>query len=295
MKNKVAVTVSALAIVGLAGAGTANAASMYMGGVLGVTPAYGTMVGPNGETCKSSAGCKRVYYDNITNESAERGVTKWVAANGKEGNTIWVYSQSTVGAILYLNKNPDDKNTWIFLGSPSVPGNGNEASAPSWFLDNPEADVTFITKQGDSVSQPGTGGNLITHTFGYNNLDMRTPTTSVEIPETNTKSNLYGKPPAVKPRSTFNLFDIRTWFPKKPVTTAVTQKISDETEVATDAVEEAKPTAAEKRAERKAEREAKRAERKAEREAKKEAKVSETKEDSESNETESEVSEQEES
>lgn len=171
----------------LLGAVQANAADAHMGGVLGFSPKYSTMTGPQGQTCNTATTCKKIRYDNISTQSAERNLATWVAANGKTGNTIWVYSESAAAAALYLNKNLDDQNTWIMVGSPGKPGNGD----PRYQLTNTTAKVDFVTVVGDSVALPGTGGSLRTHMRGYDYLDARAPLTSTPVPGTNTTDNVY--------------------------------------------------------------------------------------------------------
>lgn len=184
-------------VAALATAAPAQAADFYVRGLLGGTPGFGTMTGPQGEKCKTGWGgsCKGLSYNNLTAESAEKAIAKAVAEHGKSGNTFWVYSLGSNGAILYLNKNPDDQNTWIMVGSPSKPDNGNT----QWNyipLENATANVTFVTKQGDSVSQPNAKRkSFLTHMFGYRELDARYPASSYTVEGTNTKDNVYGEIP----------------------------------------------------------------------------------------------------
>lgn len=176
----------------------ATAADASMRGLFGTSPAYETMTGPNGERCDTT--CQRLSHGWFSTRSAERAVGEFVAANGTSGNTVWAYSMSTVAVIDYLNKHPEDSNTYILVGSPAKPGNGNSYWQGGRTLTNTNATVVFVTAQGDSVAQPRTGGNLRTHLDGYDGLDATQPTTSTAV-RPNVTDNVYDRRSSVRSRA----------------------------------------------------------------------------------------------
>lgn len=170
----------------------ANAADAYLGGLMGFVPAYSSMTGPTGQKCNPGATCQRIRWDNISVQSAERNIADWVADHPGT-NTIWTVSESTPAVVAYVNAHPEDRNTWILIGSPAKPGNGNTVLAGGGTVTNLTADLTFVSNVKDSVALPGQPGtNFTTHLTGYTNLDMRYPTTSRTIG--NTKDNVYSTP-----------------------------------------------------------------------------------------------------
>lgn len=183
---------------------SAMAASAWMQGTAYATPGYASITGPNGERCATgTTACKQIATGFVGTKTGEANLTKWVAANGNTGNTVWAYSASTNSVIDHLNAHPEDGNTYLLFGSPSKPTAPNNAGASnSLVLTNTNAKVYFVSVYGDSVAMPNVPeASFSKHTNGYRNLDARTPTTTAQ-PAPNVTDNVYGAPAPTAPKVT---------------------------------------------------------------------------------------------
>ena len=185
--KKVPVTAGVLIAVSVASASPAMAATAYLNGLFGVGPGFSTITGPEGERCTHD--CVRLRYDNLTDESAARALEKFVDENGNSGNTIFAFSLGTNGVLKHLAANPEDRNTYILLGSPSAPNSANPMAVP---IPETEADVSFVTRSGDAVPQYGQKGITVdAHVNGYRYLDLRRDPVEKEQVSDNVDSSVY--------------------------------------------------------------------------------------------------------
>lgn len=199
MKKSLAAAGLAIAGLSLAPAATASAAEMYMGGLFGVTPQMATITLPDGSKCQT--GCQHVTYNNISTTSAYNALAGWILLHGGSGNTIVLYSESAKAGQQFLDNHPNDQNTWVLMGDPADPGNGQTVN-PLPPYTNPNPKVTFVTVQGDLVAQPTnpTATDTI-HVTGYNNLDETKPISCTPVPNSGALNNLY-YPNGVAPTTT---------------------------------------------------------------------------------------------
>lgn len=193
---KITKTITALTAAALLSAGQAQAATAYMGGLLGATPGYSTITGPNGERVSTAptwlGGDERVSWNNISQTSAVNAQIRWLEQHQGEQNTLWVYSATANSINKVAATRPELlANTTVIAIAPPRAGSLDYAPVP--------VPSTFRQYQaivdGDSVADED-GTSFDTHTNGYRNLNMQTatPITSTVTPGTNTRRSYYYRP-----------------------------------------------------------------------------------------------------
>ena len=195
---KTALISAAVAAMAIGTAVPADAATAYMGGLLGTQPGFSTITGPNGERVNTGwqvfGGNERIGWDNFSQESAKNAQIAWLEAHQGEQNTLWVYSATSNSINKVAAERPELlANTTVIAIAPPKATSLDYAPVPT-----PSTFRQYqVIAKGDSVADEG-GTSFSTHTGGYKNLNLQTatPVSSSTVPGTNTTRSYYNRPSA---------------------------------------------------------------------------------------------------
>jgi hypothetical protein len=158
---------------------------VQMAGLGGAKPAYSTITPLNpADKCLL---CTQIKYNNFTAQDAANQLAAWQFVNHLGPDTIWAYSLSSYGAVLYLRTHTNDlQDTYYLLGTPA-----NTPSLPTGDYSN----VYFVAVQHDSVVFPDDPNASFTqHLTGYNGLDLTQPTSTTVDPRTGASTLFFASP-----------------------------------------------------------------------------------------------------